>query len=242
MLGFTQFWYWFPMSHFLSLVFTPSCVIGLNSALAMPRIEFRSNVKPSTYAYPPPLEEKKEKEREKVTTAVLSITAKAAAKKKQKDKEKEVEEKMDVDESSAQPAAKVKDKDKEEAKESSASITSKASDAASSKTTTAATPAAVKVDDDATTTKKEEEKKSEPNFEILNNPARVVRPQLKVIQMVEAARYRPVKDVSIGGVILMLDTKSELAEELVEPVSAGGLTVAQDEQEPEPPEPFEYDE
>lgn len=59
----------------------------------MPKMEFRSNAKPSTYAYPPPLEEKKEKEREKVTTAVLSITAKARKKEVEK---KEREEKMEV--------------------------------------------------------------------------------------------------------------------------------------------------
>lgn len=59
----------------------------------MPKMEFRSNAKPSTYAYPPALEEKKEKEREKVTTAVLSITAKARKKEVEK---KEREEKMEV--------------------------------------------------------------------------------------------------------------------------------------------------
>lgn len=32
-LVFTQFWYWFPMAHFLSLAFTPTAVIGLNSEL-----------------------------------------------------------------------------------------------------------------------------------------------------------------------------------------------------------------
>lgn len=41
----------------------------------MPKLEYRSNAKPSTYAYPAPLEEKKREEREKVTTAVLSIAA-----------------------------------------------------------------------------------------------------------------------------------------------------------------------
>ena len=30
---FTHVWYWFPLSHFLSLAFTPSCIIGLNSDL-----------------------------------------------------------------------------------------------------------------------------------------------------------------------------------------------------------------
>ena len=30
---FTHVWFWFPLSHFLSLAFTPSCIIGLNSDL-----------------------------------------------------------------------------------------------------------------------------------------------------------------------------------------------------------------
>ena len=30
MLVFTQFWFWFPYAHFLSLAFQPSAIIGLN--------------------------------------------------------------------------------------------------------------------------------------------------------------------------------------------------------------------
>ena len=69
-------------------------------------MEFRSNAKPSTYAYPAPLEEKKGRETEKVETAVLSTTAKAKAKEIKKEKRKAstasasrpstTEEKMDV--------------------------------------------------------------------------------------------------------------------------------------------------
>lgn len=110
MLVFTQFWYWFPLAHFISLSFTPTSLIGLNSDLKMPKIDYRSNAKPSLYGYPAPLEEKKEKEREKVSTAVLSITAKA--KKKEADKKKD--DKMDVDE---QPAQKKDAKEKKDEKE-----------------------------------------------------------------------------------------------------------------------------
>lgn len=33
MAVFTQFWYWFPLTHFLSLAFTPTAIIGLNKDL-----------------------------------------------------------------------------------------------------------------------------------------------------------------------------------------------------------------
>ena len=62
----------------------------------MPKVEFQSNAKPSTFAYVPPLEEKKDKKGEKVETAVLSITAKAKKKEAEKKKEKEKEENMEV--------------------------------------------------------------------------------------------------------------------------------------------------
>merc|ERR1712051_956393 len=79
MLIFTQYWYWFPLTHFLCLAFQPTAVIGLNSNLDMPVVKIKSAAKPSTYGYPPNLEEKKKKDAEKK-------------------KGKEVDDKMDVDE------------------------------------------------------------------------------------------------------------------------------------------------
>lgn len=197
MLVFTQFWYWYPLGHFLSLAFKPTSIIGLNSDLKMPQMEFKSNAKPSLYAYPPPLEEKKEKEREKISTAVLSITAKH---KKKEAEKKDKEEKMDVDDE-AKAEADVKDKAKEESKEKA--------------------------------------KEPEPTSETLSNPARVMRQQLKVVQMASGSRYKPTKDLSVGGIILMRDSRKAEPEDLVQSVAAGGPKV-EEEKEPEPPEPFEY--
>lgn len=83
-LVFTQYWYWFPLAHCLALAFTPTCLIALNAQLKMPKLEVRSNARPSVYAYPAPLEEKKREEREKVTTAVLSIAARARRRESEK--------------------------------------------------------------------------------------------------------------------------------------------------------------
>ncbi|KFO21881.1 26S proteasome non-ATPase regulatory subunit 1 [Fukomys damarensis] len=158
-LVFTQFWFWFPLSHFLSLAYTPTCVIGLNKDLKMPKVQYKSNCKPSTFAYPAPLEVPKEKEKEK---------------------------------------------DETEKKE-----------------------------------EKEKKKEPEPNFQLLDNPARVMPAQLKVLTMPETCRYQPFKPLSIGGIIILKDTSEDI-EELVEPVAAHGPKIEEEEQEPEPPEPFEY--
>ena len=62
-----------------------------------------------------------------------------------------------------------------------------------------------KTDKDEKETKDGKEKKeAEATFEILNNPARVMKPQLQVIKMeppnsTEKAMYQPIKDISIGG-------------------------------------------
>lgn len=219
-LVFTQYWYWFPLAHCLSLAFTPTCIIALNSDLKMPKIEFKSAARPSLYAYPPPLEEKKREEREKVTTAILSI----AARQKRRDDKKKDDSKMDVDEEVKEDEAK------------------KAPAAADKKEKKAKTDDKEKPSDDAAATAAaapKERKEPEPAFEIVHNPPRVLRQQLKVISVAEGSSYQPVKDVTIGGIVMMKYT-SQSEQVLVEPVAAYGPKSSDDAKEPEAPEPFEY--
>lgn len=68
-----------------------------------------------------------------------------------------------------------------------------------------------------------EKKEAEPNFEILQNPARVLRQQLKVIQLVEGSHYVPVKDIQIGGIVMVKHIQSDTEEELVEPVAGKSI-------------------
>lgn len=239
MLIFSQFWYWFPLTHFLSLAFTPTYLVGLNGDLKIPKLDLKSGAKPSTYAYPPPIEAKKEREREKVITAVLSITAKAKKKEASKKDKQQGVDRMDVDDeptsapSSAASNSKTSAKDSKERK-----ATEDNTSVSKTKDSTVAKSASAK-DSKDTDEKERDEKIEEPNFELLSNPARVLRQQLKVISMPDNSRYQPMKDIQIGGIIMMLDTKPSEPEDLIEPVTAHCSKV-EDEKEPEPPEPFEY--
>ena len=176
---------------------------------------------PSTYAYPPALEETKKESKEKVATAVLSITAKQKKKEAEKNKKdggEAKEEKMDVDDDKKDKKKDGKNSNhifkqvhkgqlltfylilfnminticiSEGEKKKEASTDSKAD--------------VKKTDKDEKETKDGKEKKeAEATFEILNNPARVMKPQLQVIKMeppnsTEKAMYQPIKDISIGG-------------------------------------------
>ncbi|XP_019870758.1 26S proteasome non-ATPase regulatory subunit 1-like [Aethina tumida] len=228
-LVFTQYWYWFPLSHCLALAFTPTCLIGLNTQLKMPKFDFKSNAKPSLYAYPAPLEEKKREEREKVTTAVLSI---AARQRRREHERKHRDEKMDVDDEKTDE--KKKDEKKEEKKAEDKKAEEKKTDKSDDKKPGTST--------EDKKDKKEDEKKKEPEptFEILSNPARVLRQQLKVVSLNDNSQYVPMKDTSIGGIIMVRNLKPG-EEELVEPVAAFGPK-GEEEKEPEPPEPFEWTE
>lgn len=239
MMVFCQFWFWYPLTHFISLAFVPTSLVGLTSGLQMPKMEFKSNAKPSTYAYPPPLEDKKKENKEKVETAVLSITAKAKKKEAEKEKKEKADDKMEVDEekkdsekekegAAAAPAATPV---KEEAMEQDAPV----EDAPKEEEKTEGGEEKKKDEE------KKEEKKPEPNFEMLENPARVMKAQLRVISMPENTRYTPLKEAGIGGIIMVRDTKPEEKQEIIEPVAAGGPKL-EEEEEPEPPEPFEWTE
>merc|ERR1712014_400376 len=88
----------------------------------------------------------------------------------------------------------------------------------------------------------EKKKEPEPNFEMLSNPARVMKAQLKVISL-EDARYRPMKDLSIGGIVMLNRTdKGDKEEEIVEPMEVNKASTGSEEEgdEPAPPEPFEW--
>jgi len=111
MAVFTQYWYWFPLTHFLSLAFTPTSVIGLDQELEVPDFKMHCNARASMYEYPPSVEVKAEEAPEKVKTAVLSTTAQARRRKMAKDRQQKPDG-MDVDQPPSTPKLTAVDDDK----------------------------------------------------------------------------------------------------------------------------------
>jgi 26S proteasome regulatory subunit N2 len=181
-----QHWYWYPLLHFLSLAVSPTPLIGLVGDFRVPKdYKVICQCRPSWFAYPPALEEKKEDKSAKVTTVELSITAKAKAKAAAKEKAKGTtpgrsSTGMDVDDSVPKPDAPV----------APVATTTGASE---SKTDGDAKPA------DAPATEVKKEEKEATSF-ALHNMSRVTLSQTKFLDFDAAEtrgqRYVPVRTVS----------------------------------------------
>jgi 26S proteasome regulatory subunit N2 len=171
MAVFTQYWYWFPLTHFLSLSFTPTAVVGVDQDLSVPTFKFHSATRPSMFDYPPEAEAKAEEVIEKVKTAVLSTTAHARRRKQAKEaKERDLAVSMELD----------------------TPIVSKAPTLEKSEPSTeSAIPDEIKEASAPPEKKKEKEK---VGYE-LENMSRVLPAQLKYISF-PGDRYVPVKKVS----------------------------------------------
>jgi len=81
---FTQFWYWYPLVHFISLSFTPTAIIGLNKDLKTPKFDYKSNIRPSFFAYPPDVKPPTTAAVTKAPTAILSTAKKSKKKEEEK--------------------------------------------------------------------------------------------------------------------------------------------------------------
>lgn len=79
MAMFTQFWYWFPLVHFIALSIKPSAMIGLNKDLKMPKFDLASDASVGLFEYTPSGPPEVTKELTRAPAAVLSVTAKSKA-------------------------------------------------------------------------------------------------------------------------------------------------------------------
>ena len=185
MAVFTQYWYWFPLTHFLSLSFTPTSVIALDQDLEAPSFKLHSATRPSLFDYPPEQEAKVEDAPEKVKTAVLSTTAQAKRRAQKKEKQQR-RESMDVDQTPTTPkVSNIDDKmDTDEEKKDGERNDPDRKDDGDTKETSAGVP------HEGLKKRMEKEKVGCE----LENMSRVLPAQLKFISFPDG-RYKPVKKV-----------------------------------------------
>lgn len=174
MAVFTQYWYWFPFTHFLSLSFSPTSIIGLDHDLQTPDFKFHCATRQSLFDYPPEQEVKAEEGPALIATAILSTTAQAKRRAQKKERAQR-RESMDIDSAPTKSSDKMevdeerKEEPKEEKKEGDDKESSAPADA------------------------KKKPEKEKVGYEI-ENMSRVLPNQLKYISF-PAGRYKPVKKV-----------------------------------------------
>jgi 26S proteasome regulatory subunit N2 len=195
---FTQYWYWFPLAHFLSLSYTPTAVIGVDQSLEVPVFSFHSNTRPSLFDYPPEQQVKADEAPEKVKTAVLSTTNQAKRRAQRREKQQR-RESMDVDQTPTTPKVSGQLPEKMETDETAVKEGEEGKEA-------------TKEEAPAEGQKKKAEKEK-VGYE-LDNMSRVLPAQLKYLTFPDP-RYEPVKRPT-GGVVVVLDKKPDEARETIE--------------------------
>lgn len=241
-----QHWHWYPMMHMFSLALTPTYTIGLNKVcrdfttcnscasrsstnhflLFSPQdfkypkgFEIQCNSRPSVFAYPKKLEEKKEEKKKRVETVTLSTTAKEKARLARK------RAKTEGDKSATAMEVDKEEDTKEDKKEG------EEKDGDGEK---------MDVDNEEEEEKKPPPKKKrepEPTTFRVGNPVRITTAQSKVCEFDLSQRYRPIRpeEKPFGVIILTDSTPGE--EEDLGAVKAPSL---EPEGELAPPEPFEW--
>ncbi|KAI1184055.1 armadillo-type protein [Nemania serpens] len=217
MAVFTQYWYWFPFTHFLSLAFSPTSIIALDHDLDIIDVKFHCATKPSLFDYPPEQEVKAEEGPAMIATAILSTTAQAKrrAQKKEKADKAQHQKSMDIDSTNAPTISNVAaGGDKMDIDDNA-----KSSDESKEKKEEQEAPAPSEKETSAPPDAKKKLEKEKPGYEI-ENMSRVLPGQLKYISLVKG-RYWPVKLVRpgplpTGGPLLLHDTQPEKEKSLVE--------------------------
>merc|ERR1712014_527066 len=188
--------------------------IGLNKDFKFPKnFEIVCSSKPSAFAYPKKLEEKKEEKKKRVETVALSTTAKEKARQARKRAKGEAvgsSDAMEVENSDEKAVGKNTDAGVDD----------------------------MDLDKQETPEKKSKKKREpEPTSFRVSNPSRVTTAQSLVCEFDLTQRYRPIRfEEKPFGVIILTDTTPGEVEDLC----AVKAPFLEPEGECAPPEPFEW--
>ncbi|PVU98155.1 hypothetical protein BB559_001755 [Furculomyces boomerangus] len=211
----TQFWSWFPLSHFLSLAFTPAGLIGINKDLKVPKFDVSSHSKSGLFSYPVEVKDSKAEAPEAIKPVTLSFTAKTKAQKQggSKESEEPIQSPMETDD--VVPASDAMDTD-------DSPVVSKT--------------------DTQPLSKSKRSRVAVPEMCLVPNFSRVLPQQEQFISWPNDSRFVPIKTNAVSGFVLLKDTKPELDIEFI-PTTLPEVAEPQPENSTEeltPPEPFTY--
>lgn len=172
---FTQYYYWFPMVHFINLAVHPSMLLGVDSSLKVVKnFNVLSKAKPSQFGYPKEVKLEEKTKIERAPSAVLSTQSRVKAKLGRRTgtltsiADMQIDDKPAADKNKTDKAAIDKPADKEKTEE-----------------------------------KPEEPEKEEPNEEKLSNPSRIVPRQLSVVSHIQDQDFRPILNNRFTGFIVL---------------------------------------
>ena len=189
---FTQYYYWFPMIHFINLAVNPTMLIGLDNTMHPPKnYKVLSKSKPSIFGYPVEDKEKEKAKQVKTEVAVLSTHSRVKAK----------ERKTGTVTMTDVKASGVKNKESSNIQE--------LKDAPSGKIPTDEKNEENKNEEKKEEEKKEEEKKEEPNEEIIENPIRILPKQKNVIEEIADLDYSPIVKGRLNGFVMLMKKKDD---------------------------------
>ncbi|KAH7649667.1 PSMD1 protein [Cryptosporidium bovis] len=197
-IGFTlfyQFWYWFPLVHCISLTFYPTCSIGLDKELRIPKsFKMRCKNNSGKYNYPKPFSLTKNEDKKVVVTAVLSTASKKKSKKsvltaKQEDHKMEIDRQLPSTE-------KQTDQDQSEKIGTDSNVANIEND---------------KVESFSGLGNDENNE-----YLLLNNPFRVIGDQSEYLEFIPDSRFTPAIDYQYKtGFIILKDNKPSEDEEYI---------------------------
>lgn len=229
---FVQFWYWFPLTHFLSLAFTPTSIIAVREDLKIPQFDFDCRVNLKWFEYPPKLAEKDQKAPEKVTTAILSTTmrAKSRAKKTIEAKKKAAALEEEKDEVMLDA-----DREDQASTEHNGGVSSSSSAQKDAKASNG--------EEDKMEVESELENDEHANKKLykVQNMSRVLPAQLRYISFDGSARFAPVRKFQgNNGVIVVTDSRPKEKVEFIKTLRQIHSPEENEEDEAPLPEPFDY--
>ncbi|MES1916380.1 MAG: hypothetical protein MHM6MM_008202 [Cercozoa sp. M6MM] len=196
------------------LAFTPTAVIGLNKDLdIVTDFSVRSCAPPSRFAYPPEIEVKKAEKKKKMAKATLSTTKKAAMRRQRKKRGGKGDNAMTDDGDEEAQSTESHSSQSESGKKDSSSK------------------------DTSDKLQQQDKSENEPDFELVPNFSRITVQQREFVTVDADQRYQPVKQSACSGFLVLHDTRPHEPQKLLEEQA---VLVGSIDDEPAPPEPFEF--